>query len=85
MISDEHYGFTVSIVQELYIAELEDGNRSKAMNRLRVPPLQERSVSVKYTLMGQMRKELFPMTGKVFIFEALKFCTPVGAALCFCT
>ena len=31
--------------QDLYITELEDGNRSKAMNRLRVPPLQERSVS----------------------------------------
>ena len=44
--ADERYGFAVSIVQELYIAELEDGNRSKAMNRLRVPPLQERSVSV---------------------------------------
>ncbi|XP_015748871.1 PREDICTED: xenotropic and polytropic retrovirus receptor 1-like [Acropora digitifera] len=41
--TDELYGFAVSIVQELYIAELEDGNRSKAMNRLRVPPLQERS------------------------------------------
>lgn len=27
--------------QELYISELEDGNRSKAMNRLRVPPLAE--------------------------------------------
>ena len=27
--------------QDLYISELEDGNRSKAMNRLRVPPLAE--------------------------------------------
>lgn len=27
--------------KDLYISELEDGNRSKAMNRLRVPPLAE--------------------------------------------
>lgn len=27
--------------QDLYISELEGGNRSKAMNRLRVPPLAE--------------------------------------------
>ena len=60
--ADGHYGFAVSIVQELYIAELEDGNRSKAMNRLRVPPLQERSVSVLHTLIGQMCKGIITHT-----------------------
>ena len=35
--------------QDLYISELEDGNRSKAMNRLRVPPLAE-ELRVSFTL-----------------------------------
>ena len=32
--------------QNVFINELEEGDRSKAMNRLRVPPLTEREVSV---------------------------------------
>lgn len=41
--TNKHVGELILETEELYIAELEDGNRSKAMNRLRVPPLQERS------------------------------------------
>lgn len=37
--------FPVHFTQNIFINELEGGDRSKAMNRLRVPPLTEREVS----------------------------------------
>lgn len=41
--TNKHVDEMILETEDLYITELEDGNRSKAMNRLRVPPLQERS------------------------------------------
>lgn len=39
--TNKHVGELILDTEDLYITELEGGNRSKAMNRLRVPPLQE--------------------------------------------
>lgn len=41
--TNKHVDELILETEELYITELEGGNRSRAMNRLRVPPLQELS------------------------------------------